>query len=1512
MKKFTLTMLLFLGLGFSAMAQGGGLFEMGNTKNGGTSNESGLMLPTAHNMDGDQSAAPLGTGTALLLGLGAAYAAAKSRKNKNNKSRRFMVAAMLLFMAPAMTVMGQTRATYSLTPDQTSTGSSSTNYITTLTEFTYNSMSWKMNQWNPSTLQIKTNQSSAASEFRFYNTSAMPGRITQVVLKFSALTLSNTSNTGFMFVGGTSEVTATTGGTAGTWNNTEKTITWTPGSSENFTYFAFYQNGKVATGTNKLATEDAIVVTYQTGSTPTTYTVTFDAGNGTFVGNTDFPNASNTVEAGTYELPSATPATGYTFDGWLSTGSSTPITGNYTVSGNVDFTAQYTQNSGSGTMTATLTQSNLELSGSYTTNTEKTVDGITYIYTDLMKSSTNIQAKATSGTIKNTTAYPGDITSVVITHSGTARATTINGSADGTNWTQIATGDGSITADFSGKGYKYFQITRGINAAYWEKIEITYSTNSSSLSQSNLTISNQSTDLTFDLYNNATAQVINYTTSSTGAITITPATSDYFSYVHDATTKTITVTPIAVTPSAQTVTISQEADDNYYAGTATFTVSVANSDPNVPGTVNNPYTVAQAIENTPSNGNVYIQGIVSSFYNTSIVGDGSNYRYYISDDGSTTTQLLVYKGKGLNQATFTNANDLLVGDEVVICGSLITYQNASEVAANNYLYTWNRPTAVVEAPTFSPAAGTYTSAQTVTLSCTTTGATIYYTLDGSQPTNESTEYTEALTISNTTTVKAIAYVGTASSTVATATYHFCSANNPYTVTEALAFYEYPANGIYVEGIVSTAPTSNPSSGKLTYYISVNGQATNQLQVYKGKDLNNEDFTSKDDIQVGDIVTVFGDVKIYNGTKEFDEGNYLVSFERPTPPVQEYTLTIDNPANVTITAVYGTEGVLSNGDSDDIESGTEITVTVNVASGYVLDALTVTGENNQTVEVTVNNGVYTFNMPAFNATVSATLSVATTGTYTLATSITSGKQYIIVGQSNSKYYAMGDDKSNNRYAYEISLNETTATANIATNNAVHEFTITSLGEDYYSIMDATTNGGYLYAASSGSNYLKTEATLDENHNGDWKITITNGSFSVVADKSTNRNVMQFNHGNILFACYSSASQHPVFLYEKVETVTYDLTINGYTSNDNGWNLIASPVAISPADVENMTSNTYDLYYFDKNQEKEWINYKEGTDTYNPNFDLEPGKGYLYANSSDVTLKFTGNLYDGDGQITLEEAGWHLIGNPYYNTTTNIGRDFYRMNNNHDGLIAGTANDNVNAWEGIFVQTTEDGEIVTFAPVQNTQTGDKSAVEMNLSRNSNVIDRAIVRFGNSNTLPKFQLFENSTKLYIAQNGEDYAIVGAEEQGEMPVNFKAAENGTYTLTVSAPLNSHLSPLTFNYLHLIDNMTGADIDLLANPSYSFDAQPDDYEARFRLVFSAKSDNASIDEPFAFVSDGQIILTDGDAFNATVQVIDMMGRVLDTQNGVRTLSTLNMTPGVYVLRLLDGNTTRTQKIVVE
>ena len=160
--------------------------------------------------------------------------------------------------------------TYSMTPNQQTTGSNSTAYVTSLTEFTYNQVSWKMNQWNPKTLQIKTNQSSATSEFRFYNTSAFSGRITKVVITFKTLAVSDANK--LMFLGGTSEVTATTGGTAGTWDETNLTLTWEPDANTDYTYFAFYQDGKAASGTNFLAEEDAIVVTYEGGSEPPTPT----------------------------------------------------------------------------------------------------------------------------------------------------------------------------------------------------------------------------------------------------------------------------------------------------------------------------------------------------------------------------------------------------------------------------------------------------------------------------------------------------------------------------------------------------------------------------------------------------------------------------------------------------------------------------------------------------------------------------------------------------------------------------------------------------------------------------------------------------------------------------------------------------------------------------------------------------------------------------------------------------------------------------------------------------------------------------------------------------------------------------------------------------------------------------------------------------------------------------------------------------------------------------------------
>jgi hypothetical protein len=64
--------------------------------------------------------------------------------------------------------------------------------------------------------------------------------------------------------------------------------------------------------------------------------------------------------------------------------------------------------------------------------------------------------------------------------------------------------------------------------------------------------------------------------------------------------------------------------------------------------------------------------------------------------------------------------------------------------------------ATVATPTFSPAAGSYGPAQTVTISTTTSGATIYYTTNGSTPTTGSTLYSAPITVASSETVKALA------------------------------------------------------------------------------------------------------------------------------------------------------------------------------------------------------------------------------------------------------------------------------------------------------------------------------------------------------------------------------------------------------------------------------------------------------------------------------------------------------------------------------------------------------------------------------------------------------------------------------------------------------------------------------------------------------------------------------------------------------------------------------------
>ena len=188
------------------------------------------------------------------------------------------------------------------------------------------------------------------------------------------------------------------------------------------------------------------------------------------------------------------------------------------------------------------------------------------------------------------------------------------------------------------------------------------------------------------------------------------------------------------------------------------------------------------------------------------------------------------------------------------------------------------------APTFSPAGGSFLEAQNVTLSAES-GTTIYYTTDGTAPSTSSSVYSAAIPVGTTTTIKAIAVKDDKSSGVASATYtiisvdHAGTAADPYSVADARTVID-AGIGLadkYVRGIVSEIVDAYSSTYfNISYNISDDGLTTsNQLEAYRGKSYNGGNFTSNDDIQVGDDVIVFGTLKKYGSTYELDTGNQLV-------------------------------------------------------------------------------------------------------------------------------------------------------------------------------------------------------------------------------------------------------------------------------------------------------------------------------------------------------------------------------------------------------------------------------------------------------------------------------------------------------------------------------------------------------------------------------------------------------------------------------------------------------------
>ncbi len=250
----------------------------------------------------------------------------------------------------------------------------------------------------------------------------------------------------------------------------------------------------------------------------------------------------------------------------------------------------------------------------------------------------------------------------------------------------------------------------------------------------------------------------------------------------------------------------------------------------------------------------------------------------------------------------------------------------------------------VASPVFTPAAGYYEEAQNVTITCSTEGATIYYTLDGTEPTNASTQYTEAIPVSQNTTIKAIAYNGDESSFVATARYTF-----PHFVDNIAALYALENTN---ENYILTGDVTFVFRNDRNMYVK---DATGGLLIYDSGNKITTEYNEGDVISGG----IAGTINMFNGLLEFVPSRNTAESTNNTGTVTPIDITVEQlRTNNYVSQLVKLENVyVENGNTyTEGSAGSNTTFTQNGFQALLRN-------NFKTLDMTIGDGT-TWNIIGF--------------------------------------------------------------------------------------------------------------------------------------------------------------------------------------------------------------------------------------------------------------------------------------------------------------------------------------------------------------------------------------------------------------------------------------------------------------------------------------------------------------------------------------------------------------------
>ena len=309
-----------------------------------------------------------------------------------------------------------------------------------------------------------------------------------------------------------------------------------------------------------------------------------------------------------------------------------------------------------------------------------------------------------------------------------------------------------------------------------------------------------------------------------------------------------------------------------------------------------------------------------------------------------------------------------------------------------------------------------------------------------------------------------------------------------------------------------------------------------------------------------------------------------------------------------------------------------------------------------------------------------------------------------------------------------------------------------------------------------------------------------------------------------------------------------TIQGYNNMDGGWYTIATP-AVDNMRADDMAQGNYDLFAYDE-PTNYWINQKQEDGGFAK---LNLGQGYLYANFGTRTLNFEGQAKASNAAFSVPVSytafaypldGLNLLGNPF---TNNININslqvdgitltaYYKLQYDDAWMVYTDAdNEPIRPAEGFLIRCVAGGNVVFNAATKNATTN--GYVRLVLYEADKMLDRTYLKTTKGEGLGKMEVVRPPVSLFFRQDDGDYAIAASKNgKAEYQLGFQTVKDGTFTIVTD------LLDAECGYLHLIDQLTGEDIDLLSTSSYTFEAKTTNGVNRFKLVFS-NSENANGNE---------------------------------------------------------------------